>query len=251
MDTAEHIDRLRAGAERFAELLAGAAVDAQWRTTVVTCPGWSIRDLAEHTGGLYRWTTRLVAESMVVENWRSQMDIAYPTTDDEVSPWFLEGIGPMIDAFTAAPPDRRVWVWGVDPHARFWARRMLQETVVHCTDLTLTLGLPTEIPSDVAVDGIDEFLTNLPATARWGARLDVLRADGERLVLRAIDTGDTWRLRFQPTGMWWDRGSDGANVTVSGSAAELLLWVQGRQVATVEITGQTELADRYLAVLSF
>jgi uncharacterized protein (TIGR03083 family) len=251
MDTAEHIDRLRHEAERFAGALGEVAAAGELGTMVLTCPDWTIRELAEHTAGLYRWSTRLVADSIVVETWRSQMPIAYPARDDEVAPWFTDGIAPMIDAFSTAPLDRRVWVWGADPHARFWPRRMLHETVVHLADLLATVGHEPDIDVAVAVDGLDEFLTNLPCTARWGAPVDRLRGAGETMVLQPSDARDRWRVRFDPTGFWWDRGSEPADATVTGTAADLYLFLQGRQRPSITIAGRPEIVERWTAALDF
>ena len=251
MDTTEHIARLRHEAERFAGALGEVAAAGRLGTTVLTCPDWTIRELAEHTAGLYRWSTRLVADSIVVETWRSQMPIEYPAGDDEVAPWFTAGIAAMIDAFSAAPLDRRVWAWGADPQARFWPRRMLHETVVHFADLLVTVGRELDIDIAIAVDGVDEFLTNLPCTTRWGAPVDRLRGAGETMVLQPSDTTDRWRVRFDPTGFWWDRGCEPADATVSGTTADLYLFLQGRQRPSITITGQSEIVERWTAALDF
>jgi uncharacterized protein (TIGR03083 family) len=251
MDTNEHIGCLHREAERFAAVLSDVAAAGRLGTTVVTCPEWTIRELAEHTAGLYRWSAALVADSVVVETWRSQLPIEYPAGDDEVVPWFRDGGTAMIDTFSAAPVDRRVWVWGADPHARFWPRRMLHETVVHLADLLVTIERQPDIDLAIAVDGLDEFLTNLPCTARWGAPVDRLRGAGETMLLQPSDTSETWRVRFDPTGFWWDRGGEPADATVSGTAADLYLFLQGRQRPSITITGQSEIVDRWTAALDF
>ena len=252
MDTAAHIDLLREHSERFAALLVEATDGGRLGTTVPTCPDWSVRDLAEHLGGVGRWAAHLVEQGVDVETWRASVPVTYPgESDADVAPWFAAGIGPMTAAFAAAPPDRRVWGWGADQHARFWPRRVLHETLIHGADLALTLGHEPEIPAEAAVDGIDEFLTNLPLTARWGMPLDWFRGDGERLVVRASDTGDTWRIRFHRTGMWWDRGADPADATLAGPVADLYLRLQGRARPTVVAEGDDALVDHWFTGLQF
>ncbi len=251
MDTAEHLTRLRDQAASFSSALTEAVASGHIGSTVPTCPEWTVRQLAEHVGGIYRWSTRLVAESIVVETWRSKMAIEHPTNDDEVVAWFSDSATAMITAFSAAPTDRRVWVWGADPHARFWPRRMLHETVVHQADLQWTLGREPVIDAATAVDGMDEFLTNLPHTARWGAPLDRLRGDREKIVFRAADTGDTWRVRLDPTGFWWDRGGEPADATVTATAADLYLLVQGRHRPAAVVSGRAELLERWNVALDF
>ncbi len=237
MDTADHLIYLRAHAEGLASLVADAHQQDHLGRTVVTCPDWTVRDLAEHVGGLQRWSAHLVEGPVAVETWRTDLTLTYPESDGEVAAWLAAGLEPMLEVFSNVPPDRRVWVWGADPHARFWPRRMLHEAVVHRADLELSLGLEPAISADLAVDGIDEFLTNLPFTARWGAPTDRYRSKGERLVIRASDTGDTWRLRFHRAGLWWDRGSDKADATLTGLSGDLYLQLQGRERSSVAAAG--------------
>jgi len=251
MDTASYLDHLRQDTARFASVLSDAADGGHFHAPVPTCPEWTVRQLVEHVGGIYRWSTALVADSIVVETWRAKMPIAYPAGDGDVVPWFGDSVKAMLDAFSAAPPDRRVWGWGADPHVRFWPRRMWHETVVHGTDLDLALGRQPAIDMATAVDGVDEFLTNLPCTARWGAPLDRLRGEKERMVLRASDSGDTWRIKFEPTGFWWDRGGEPADTTVTGTAADIYLLVQGRARPGVVVTGNVALLQRWNDALDF
>lgn len=250
MDTGEHIERLEAAARAMALALAGSDPSALG-TTVPTCPAWTVRDLAEHTAGLYRWATTMVEDGVTAEVWRLELPIVYPRTDAEVAGWFAEGIDPMLAAFRAAPPHRKVWAWGADPHARFWPRRMLHETVVHGADLELALGREAAIDAAVAVDGIDELLTNLAHTARWGAPIDRLRGEGETLSLLPQDRSERWRIRFEPAGFWWDRGEGGGDATVTGTAADLYLFLQGRQRTTLGHSGRLELIERWRSGLDF
>lgn len=251
MDTAEHLQRLTTEAALFTAGLATAVAEGRLATTVPTCPEWTVRALAEHVGGIYRWANRLVDDGIVVETWRSELPIEYPADDGDVLAWFEASVGPLLDALRLAPPDRPVFVWGADPHARFWVRRLHHETLVHRVDLALAIDGDESVDVDSAVDGVDEFLTNLPCTARWGAPLDELRGHGETLSLRATDAPRAWRLRFEPTGCWWDRSDAPADATVRGTAADLDLFVQGRERPALTIEGQAEVVDRWRRALDF
>lgn len=251
MDTPEHLHRLGAEAARFTAGLAGATTDGRLHTIVPTCPDWTVRALAEHVGGIYRWVTHLVAGDVVTETWRAELPIVYPGRDDEVVAWFEASVDPLLATLAAAPPDRPVFVWGADPHARFWVRRLHHETIVHRVDLALAAGGDTAIDVDSAVDGVDEFLTNLPCTARWGAPLDRLRGRGETLALRATDAPRSWRLRFEATGCWWDRSDAPADATVRGTAAELDLFLQGRAQPGLAVEGRTDLVDLWRSTVDF
>jgi uncharacterized protein (TIGR03083 family) len=251
MDVAAHCDHLTREGEYLASL--ADRLDAASRAkTVVTCPDWDVAELLRHVGGLYRWSAHLVGNTVGAETWRSTLPIEYPQGDDDFAAWLRAGLGPAVDTFRVADPAARVWVWGADPHARYWPRRMLFETVVHRCDAELTIdGATTPIDHAVAVDGIDEFLENLPCTARWNARIANLRADAPwTIAVRATDTGDTWRARIETNGWFWERDVEGADVTVDATAHNLLLWLQGRP-ARVSTAGDEAELERWRAATVF
>ena len=70
-------------------------------------------------------------------------------------------------------------------------------------------------------------------------------------MFRATDTGDTWRVRLDPSGFWWDRGGEPADATVTATAADLYLLVQGRRRPQAVVSGRTELLDRWNDALDF
>jgi uncharacterized protein (TIGR03083 family) len=133
----------------------------------------------------------------------------------------------LVPVLRAADPEARMWAWGPDKHVRFWPRRMLHETAVHRVDAELALGIEPLVDPAVAVDGVEEFLENLP-------RSRALRGEGERLRLRATDQPEGWTVTLGPERFGWvggepDGGAAGAAtraVTVQATAAGLylLLW---------------------------
>jgi uncharacterized protein (TIGR03083 family) len=248
--TADHIALLGAEADRFASSLTGADLGA----TVVTCPDWTERDLVSHVGGLHRWARELVASGIVAETWRSSLPLDYP---DGAAPldawraWLTTGAADACRTFAAAEPAAPVWAWGADQHARFWPRRMLFETAIHRIDLDLTLGRAADLPAGVAVEGIDEQLENLPFVARWNGEVGRLRGAGETLGFTATDAAASWRVRLEPDGWWWDRGSDDGDVVAEARAVDLLLLMVGRPVPDLAIRGDRALLDRWLAATAF
>jgi uncharacterized protein (TIGR03083 family) len=248
--TADHIALLGAEADRFASSLTGADLGA----TVVTCPDWTVRDLVSHVGRLHRWSRDLVASGIVAETWRSSLPLDYP---DGAAPldawraWLTTGAADACRTFAAAEPAAPVWAWGADQHARFWPRRMLFETAIHRIDLDLTLGRAADLPVGVAVEGIDEQLENLPFVARWNGEVGRLRGAGETLGFTATDAAASWRVRLEPDGWWWDRGSDDGDVVAEAGAVDLLLLMVGRPVPDLAIRGDRALLDRWLAATAF
>jgi uncharacterized protein (TIGR03083 family) len=250
LTTAHHVEILGAEAERFASSLAGADLD----TTVVTCPDWTVRALVSHVGGLHRWSTELVASGIVAETWRSSLPLNYPDGAAPVETWrdwLVAGAVEACRTFAAAEPAARVWAWGADQHARFWPRRMLFETAIHRLDLDLTLGRPVALAVDVAVEGIDEQLDNLPFVARWNGELGKLRGQGETLGFTPRDADASWRVRLEPDGWWWDRGSDDDDVVAEAPAVDLLLLMVGRPIPDLTVRGDRRLLDRWLAATAF
>src|SRR5262245_10655820 len=259
LTTADHIALLGAEADRFAASLSGADLDA----TVETCPDWSVRDLVSHVGGLHRWSTGLVAGGIVAETWRSSLPLEYP---DAAAPpeawrdWLVAGAAGACRTFGSAEPARPVWAWGADQHARFWPRRMLFETGIHRLDLDLTLGRAADLPVHVAVEGIDEQLENLPFVARWNGEVGRLRGQGEMLGFATHDADASWRVRLEPDGWWWDRGSgagpsgandDAGDMVAEATALDLLLLMVGRPVPDLAVRGDRALLDRWLAATVF
>ena len=57
MNGLEHLAALEADATRLVELVALADQSAP----VPTCPGWTVADVVEHVGTLYRWSAAHVA----------------------------------------------------------------------------------------------------------------------------------------------------------------------------------------------
>jgi uncharacterized protein (TIGR03083 family) len=246
--TEEHVHRLEIEANRFADTLGECDLD----TTVVTCPEWTVRDLAQHVGGIHRWAATLVAERIVAETWRHEMPIQYPEPDagrERWVEWLREGIEVATSAFAASDPDAPVWAWGHDQHARFWPRRMLFESCVHRMDLDLTLGKPPALDTDLAVEGVDELFDNLRYVSRWNKSIAGLTGR-HALGFVATDADAGWRVRLTSTGPWWDRGRGDTDVSVRGTTLSLLLALLGRP-AELAVDGERTLLDDWLAAMSF
>jgi len=246
MNGSEHLAALEADAARLIDLVAGADPTVP----VPTCPGWTVADVVEHVGVLYRWSAAHVATGAPARLRPADLDLGL--TDGGATPeWLADGVGPMLATFAYADPELRVWGWGGDRHARFWPRRMLYETVVHRTDASFALGVEPVIDADVAVEGVDELLSNLPHAAYFAPGIAELRGDDERIALHADDTGATWLIRLVPAGYAWDWSGGPADVTLHGTAADVLLAIYRRRDVHDERRfardGDVALLDRFLA----
>jgi uncharacterized protein (TIGR03083 family) len=216
----------RAGAE-IAALADVVGEVPDITASVPTCPGWTVADLARHTGTGHRWATTIVVT-------RATARIPFPeaespwATADGWARWLVSGVSPLLTALRSAGPLTEVWSWGPGRTSGWWARRMLHETTVHRMDAESALGAgDPAIDPEVAADGIDEFLFNLPSARRPYKHLAALPT-GASLHLHATDCEGEWVVRFTDSGIAWERGHEKATAAVRGPVDALLLFTYGR-----------------------
>jgi uncharacterized protein (TIGR03083 family) len=216
----------RAGAEIAA--LADVVSDAPDITAAVpTCPGWTVAELAQHTGMIHRWATTIVATRAAGRIPLPEVAPPWPGPDGWAR-WLVSGVAPLLTALHAAGPLAEVWSWGPVRTSGWWARRMLHETTVHRVDAEFALGVTDPvIDPDVAADGIDEFLFNLPSARRPYKHLAALPT-GASLHLHATDCEGEWVVRFTDSGISWERGHEKATTAIRGPVESLLLFTYGR-----------------------
>ncbi|MGW1052161.1 maleylpyruvate isomerase family mycothiol-dependent enzyme [Streptomyces sp. NPDC001118] len=245
---------------RFAEAVRGADP----ASAVPACPDWTLADLTRHVGALQRWFSALLTQ-LVQEPPRSRdVELGLPADARDYPDWVAAGVPGVAAVLRDTDPDAPMWVWGEDRHARFWARRMLFETLVHRVDAEQAVGLTSDIDPELAADGVDEFLVNLPYAGLFAPGVTKLRGDGETLAFRCAGSdggsAEEWRIRLDPDGFRplarADREADAAVpvTAVHGGAADLLLLLYGRrsyQDQAFEITGQRAVLDNWFAHTAF
>ena len=224
----DHRAAVAAETARFVAVVDGADLAAP----VPSCPGWTLGDLVKHTGSVQRWFSVLL-RGRIQEPPRSRdVDLRLPAQDDGYVDWLAAGAAEAADAFAATDPDAPMWVWGADPHARFWARRMLFETLLHRVDAELALGLRPSIDPALAIGRH----RRVPGQS---ALRHVLRTQGgqparrgQTIRFRCTDGDGDWLVRLRPDGFGLDGDGAGAgtaaDATVEGTAADLLLLLYGR-----------------------
>ncbi|MGW2746279.1 maleylpyruvate isomerase family mycothiol-dependent enzyme [Streptomyces sp. NPDC001450] len=224
------VDHRTAVAAETARFVA-AVKDADLATAVPSCPGWTLADLVKHTGSVQRWFSVLLRARIQEPPRTREVDLRLPDQEGGYADWLAESATVAADAFAATDPDLPMWAWGADQYARFWARRMLFETLLHRADAELALGLRPAIDRPVAVDGIDEFLVNLPFAGFFAPKVANLRGPDRTIRFRATDGDDAWVVRLRPDSFGLDTAhpaAAAADATVEGTAADLLLLVYGR-----------------------
>jgi uncharacterized protein (TIGR03083 family) len=223
-DHARHCRALALEVERYVDALTGADLTRP----VPSCPDWDLAELVRHIGTVHRWADRMVREGATERLAQRELDLRLPPDPNGLPAWLGSGGEALVATLRAADPDASMWVWGADPHVRFWSRRMLHETTVHRADAELALGRDPAIDADTAADGIDELLDNLPGATYFAPKVAALRGDGESMQFEDTDAGAHWVVRLEPNGFVWTRGRAHASVSVRASVADLLLLLYRR-----------------------
>lgn len=246
---------------RFAETVRGADPAA----AVPSCPDWTLADLARHVGSLQRWFGTLLTRQVQEPPRSRDVELGLPENPRDYPDWVAAGVPGVAAVLRDTDPEAPMWVWGEDRHARFWARRMLFETLVHRVDAERAVGLHSELDPGLAADGVDEFLVNLPYAGLFAPGVTKLRGDGETLAFRCTDAdgvpGEEWRVRLDANAFRPVPRSDlaageaePATAAVRGQAADLLLLLYGRrsyQDAAFEVSGQTAVLDNWFTHTAF
>ncbi|HET7311218.1 MAG TPA: maleylpyruvate isomerase family mycothiol-dependent enzyme [Mycobacteriales bacterium] len=234
----EHIAAIEQHAQRLGADAATAGLDAP----VPTCPGWSVRDVVGHLGGVHRWAASIVADG------RAQPpdgELEQPPGDDDLLEWFRDGHERLVGVLAKAADTLECWSFLPAPYPRaFWARRQAHETAIHSADVASAKAEPVAFATGFAVDGIDELL--LGFFARRGGKL--LADPAVTVALRASDAGptDAWTMRIGPQGREVDRGDAHGDLLVEGPASDLyqLLWNR-RGTEGLEVTGDHRILDTW------
>jgi uncharacterized protein (TIGR03083 family) len=222
---------------------------------VPTCPGWQVRDLVRHVGGVHRWAASFVRDGRTDPADPPELSFfAEPPADETLLDWFREGHAALVAALGAADPAVKCWTFMPAPSPlAFWARRQAHETAVHRVDAQSAAGAVTEVPADLAADGCAELLEGfvvrrprrftadppvaiafeITAAARpagappgSGAR-DTGRNTG-RNPAASDDAGQAWTVRIGPDGMRTAAGRHDADLLLRGPAPALYLALWNR-----------------------
>ena len=242
MDYATHCDRLEEEGGRLVALTA----DTSLELPVPTCPGWNVLDLLAHLGFVHRraqYWVRVRAQE------RLSPKVMNLSRGPVSAPWMAEGIAELLETLRASDPDEPMWAWGADQHVRYWARRLLHETLIHRTDLEGARGETSAVDDDLAIDAIDEFFANVACSADFSPKVKNLVGEGD-VIGFSCESGPSWVLRLDETGFEFLDEAPEPDATLHARATDLLLILYGRRSlhqAPCEIFGRRDLLERWLA----
>jgi len=155
MELDEYLPALEKTNRRFADAAAEAVLERGWKALVPGCPDWRLGDLVWHLAEVqhfWAWVvrTRAVDTTAFVEPRR------HP--DDELLGFLAAQNAELETVLAGADPHERVWTWAPRQDVAFVLRRQLMEATVHTVDVEQVLGDIRPIPTDVGLDGLDEWL---------------------------------------------------------------------------------------------
>jgi uncharacterized protein (TIGR03083 family) len=157
--------------------------------------------------------------------------------------YFRAGALALARTLAAADPGASVWTFSPsDRTARFWNRRRAHETAVHRYDAQRAAAAVTPIDAELAVDGVDEFLTVfLPRLDRAAAALGT-----GTIHLHCTDTAGEWLLTGTAEGVVVTREHAKGDVAARGTASDLVLFLWGRVPANrLEVFGDAAALARF------
>jgi uncharacterized protein (TIGR03083 family) len=246
------------------EQLRATIEGADLTVAVPSCPGWNVGQLLRHLGRVQRWAAGVVrtrAAGPVPEPADARELSAYAQEDPAVvGPWLAEGAADLAGALRAAAPDTPLWTPVPGGTASFYARRFTHEAAMHRADAALALGERYQLDTEVAIDGVDEWmqLGSLPVHFEMQPQLRELLGPGRTLHLHATDTAPEaaaeWLVDLTGDAITWRRAHEKAAVAVRGPVTGLLLVIYKRRPARspgIEVIGDEKLLDFWLERVSF
>lgn len=222
--------------ERDSAALVDIIATADLAREVPSCPGWTLLDLALHTGSTHRWAYEVVLSGTSMEFSLADVD------QRDLALWLADGAAQLLYLLRNTDQEAPAWTFGSMPHlVSFWTRRQAHETSMHLADARQALGLSTNIDAVLAADGVDEVVSMFyPRQVRLG-RTDPL-IPGVRLVLEE-NPGVVYLLAGD--------GSDPeapAGALITGTAERVLLALWGRaSIGELRISGDHAVAQKAFA----
>ena len=210
-------------ADRSAALRDAVVAAGDMEARVPGCPDWAVRDLVTHLSHVQRsWAQVVRAQDTEVE-WEADAPPESATLSALLD-WSAEATRLLTDALHDVGPHTacQTW-WGLSDapeDSGAVARHQVQEAAVHAYDAQSAAGDPQTIPTEVALDGVEEFLiVSFGAMGAWphpDTRVGFTAAEGPAWTLDMTSKGA--KLVADAT----------ATATITAPASDLLLTLYSR-----------------------
>ena len=252
-------DRARTAIVEHTRRLADAVATIDPTAPVPTAPEWTAADLVAHLGQTQHWVAEIIERRIADPTQLPTTVVAAPTDPGEWTAWLDKAAHRVADACSADALAASVFNAAGDERTggQFWLISMVNEAVVHGVDGAVAAGRRAEVEPDIAGALISNHLAMLTSPT-WELQrpesAHALRGTGQTLQWLATDSADGdqgWFVERRPDGVTVRVGGRDADVTVSGSAASLLLLLTRRLPlaaarADVTVEGDSELVRHWI-----
>jgi uncharacterized protein (TIGR03083 family) len=239
MESQRFLDQLALSSQRLADAADAAGAAA----AVPTCPGWTVTDLLVHMVRGDNWARSIVERGAqgITDRVANDTPDDLPAGDALVS-YFRTNAEDLVATLARVDPTTPAWTFSsADRTATFWRRRRAHETAVHRVDAESAAGEVTPIDTDLAADGIDEFLVSFLPRLQ-----EPLAAVGDfTFHVHCTDTEGEWLLSQRDGAAIVTAEHAKGDVAVRGTGSDLLLFLWGRVPAgSLEVFGDEALLGR-------
>lgn len=251
----EFPDLLRLIDERSTAFRAAVAAAPGLDAQVPTCPGWTLFDLVKHLGGGDRFWAAIVgagpADAPPAEAAAARAALEVPREREVLLVWLAASTQLLLSALREAGPDAGCWAWWsalqTPRTSGGVARHRVQESAVHTYDAQLAAGAPQPLPTEVALDGVEEFLFTCVATpSAWPHKptaFDFHTTEGRSWRL-TVDGDGARSTRIPAPTAATGEDSDAPGASIHGTASELVLYLYDRIPAdSLHVDGDAGLLD--------
>lgn len=247
MDVTDYIGFVRVEGERFVT----AAEMGDMHVAIDACDDWNMRDLVRHLGLIHLWAAANV--SFAQDDWLDADDIpdmgrywpelgsSWPE-DHDLTSWYRLTKDNLIRVLEEAPLDHHCFSFlPASTPVTMWSRRQASEIAIHRYDAEAARKIPSHFEPAFAADMLDELLSGFAPRPMQ----DEIEVDRPRILhVSANDVDEDWYLTLSRTGITTDREGGNADLTISGSASQLYLFMWNRTgESTVALEGDADLID--------
>ncbi len=211
---------------------------------VQTCGDWDMRHLLRHVGEVHRWCAAIVRSGAQAR----QPHLDGPDADisiEDLAGWYREGLVGLCGVLGEAAPEAPAWTFSTAGHRNvgWWQRRMVVETAVHRWDAqqARSAGSAEPTDADVAVEGIEEYVTDLLPRALQRASM-ALQGTLHLHATDDVQRGE-WLIDFGADPPAVSAGHAKADTAIRGPSSDLLLWLWNRLAgggARLEVFGSAD-----------
>ena len=223
------------------------ALEANAHEPIPWSDSWTVAKCAQHVGGVHHVVTQVIRDRPTAD-FGLFSTLAIPSRDDPLlGEWVASGTTALVEQLRVTDDVAECWSWWPEGRtARFWQRRMAQETSVHRWDVEQGAGLRGEpMDPELAADGIDEYLDVFASLTRGLHKAPA----GPSVHVHCTDNEGEWLVRLPAEGeRTVTREHAKADVALRGPAEGLLLFLWGRlapSVAGVDVVGNTDVVQRW------